>query len=43
MQSSNCNKELNFKNFSKIHIGLETRVNDLHFVSWAQTQKISFL
>jgi len=43
MQSSNCNKKLNFKNFSKIQIGVETRVDDLHFVSWAQIQKISFL
>jgi len=43
MQSSNCNKNLNFKNFSKIQIGVETRVDDLHFVSWVQTQEISFL
>jgi len=27
----------------KIQIGVEIRVNDLHFISWAQTQKISFL
>jgi len=29
--------------FFKIQIGVETRVNDLHFVSWVQTQKTSFL
>ncbi len=43
MQSSNCNKKLNFKDFSKIQIGLETRVEDFHIPSWAQTQKISIL
>jgi len=43
MQSSNCNKKLNFKVFSKIQIRVETRVDDLHFINWDQTQKISFL
>jgi len=39
MQSSNCNKNLNFKNFSIIQIGVETRVDDLHSISRVQTQK----
>jgi len=30
-------------NFFKILIAIETRVDDLHFVSWAQIQKILFL
>jgi len=30
------------RNFFKIPIGVETRVDDLHFVSWAQTQKYCF-
>ncbi len=43
MQSSNCNENLNFKDYSKIQVGLETRVDDLDFLSLAQTQKLSFL
>jgi len=29
--------------FPKFQIGVETRVHELHFVSWTQIQKISFL
>ncbi len=43
MQSLECNKKFNFRNFSKFQIGVEIRVTNLHFVSWAQTLKISFL
>jgi len=36
MQNLDCSKKLNFKNFPKIQIGVETSVDDLHFVSWTQ-------
>jgi len=40
--SSSCNKIFNIRNFFKIQIGGKTCVNDLHFLSWTQTQKSSF-
>jgi len=36
-------KYSNIMNFFKIPIGVETRVDDLHFVSWSQAQKILYL
>ncbi len=30
-------------NFSKFTIGVETELDNLHFISWTQIQKISFL
>jgi len=30
-------------NFFKIPIGVNTRIDDLHFISWTQTQKMSLL
>jgi len=32
----------NFTNFFKNQIEVETRLDELHFISWAQIQKISF-
>jgi hypothetical protein len=40
---SNCNKISNFGKFSKFCVGGETRLDALHFISWAQIQKIPFL
>jgi len=42
-QSSYCHEILKFKNFSKNLVGIENAFDKLHFISWAQIQKISFL
>jgi hypothetical protein len=35
---SNCNKSLNFKNFSKIQNGLESKLYKLNFIGSVQVQ-----